>query len=154
MNNEALNDQGQELEQEVAPYQDWAPMWLRGMMAFTAGCFLLDVGLRLLHIRIEWFIGMDTFSFSWVLAMFPLPVLAGVVIGLIYGFGGKYLAHFPPVIGIELVVLRKYVPPATTRWRASSAMAFVGIFPDPAHGVLCPWRCLRRGVPSSLKGMG
>ncbi|WP_167631799.1 hypothetical protein [Mariprofundus ferrooxydans] len=94
MKNEAEDDQGQ----NVAPYRDWAPTWLRGLIAFTAGCLLLDMGLRSLDVRIEWFIGLDTFSFSWVLAMIPLPVLVGVVVGLIYGFGGKYLAHFPPVL--------------------------------------------------------
>jgi len=103
-------------------YSYWGPSWLRGMMAFSAGCLLLDISLRALEVRIEWFAGMQTFSMAWVFAMIPLPMLVGVVIGLIYGFGGKYLAHFPPV--------------AVLGWSYYESMSHLPL-PDGIH--LIPW---------------
>jgi len=76
----------------------WGPKWLRGLMAFMVGCLIIETGLQLLEVRIEWFSGLATFSLAWVVAMLVLPITAGVVVGFIYGFGGKYLAHFPPVL--------------------------------------------------------
>jgi len=75
----------------------WGPSWLRFFMAFSIGVLLIDTGLNLLDIRIEWFMGISTFTFAWVMAMFLVPFVAGMAVGGIYGFGGKYLAHFPPV---------------------------------------------------------
>jgi len=75
----------------------WAPVWVRGLVAFIIGSLLMQGGFQLLGVRLELFFGLDTFSFNWVVAMTVLPVAAGVVIGMIYGFGGKYLAHFPPL---------------------------------------------------------
>ena len=75
----------------------WAPKWLRGLVAFFTGCMLIDMGLSVLGIRIEWYTGLDTFSGAWIAAMFVVPITVGVIIGIVYGFGGKYLAHFPPV---------------------------------------------------------
>jgi len=76
----------------------WGPVWLRGITAFVVGTVLLQAGFNLLGVRLEFFAGLQTFSLSWIISMSLLPVLTGMVIGMIYGFGGKYLAHFPPAL--------------------------------------------------------
>jgi hypothetical protein len=54
---------------------------------------------RLLGVRIEAFSGgVDYFSPMWVLDMFLVPFLAGSVVSLIYGAGGKWLSYLPPLI--------------------------------------------------------
>jgi len=76
----------------------WGPYWLRGIAAFLAGVVLYEASMRLLDVHLEYFNGLASFNMAWVLAMSVVPVGVGVAIGMIYGFGGKYLAHFPPAI--------------------------------------------------------
>lgn len=54
---------------------------------------------RILGIKIEAFSGnvLQYFSPLWVLDMFLVPFLAGVLVSAIYGFGGKWLSYFPPL---------------------------------------------------------
>lgn len=74
----------------------WAPYWMRGILAFVAGVFLYEAGMLALGVHLEYFMGLAGFNFAWIFSMSVFPVVVGIVIGLIYGFGGKYLAHFPP----------------------------------------------------------
>jgi len=76
----------------------WAPRWQRGLLAFFAGAAVLETGLVLLDLHIEWYAGLATYNWRFVLGMSLLPTLAGFVVGIIYGYGGKYLAHFPPLV--------------------------------------------------------
>jgi len=76
----------------------WGPKWMRFAFAFPVGCLIMQTGISLLGVRLEWFYGMETFSPSWVFSMSLLPFLTGIAVGVIYGFGGKYLAHFPPAL--------------------------------------------------------
>jgi hypothetical protein len=76
----------------------WAPYWLRGVLAFAVGVVLYEVGMLLLGVHLEYFEGLAGFNMAWIIAMSALPVAVGIAIGMIYGFGGKYLAHFPPAI--------------------------------------------------------
>jgi len=76
----------------------WAPYWVRGLLAFIAGVTVYAGSMMLLDVHLEYFSGLSGFNFSWILGMSVVPVAAGVVIGLIYGFGAKYLAHFPPAL--------------------------------------------------------
>jgi len=76
----------------------WGPKWMRFAVAFPAGCIVLQLGLSLLGVRLELFFGMQTFSLAWVFCMSLLPMIAGLAVGAIYGYGGKYLAHFPPIL--------------------------------------------------------
>jgi len=78
------------------PQQQWGPTWLRAAMAFAVGGALFQTGFDLLDVHLEWFTGINNYNGPWVVAMTILPVGTGVVIGMIYGFGGKYLAHLPP----------------------------------------------------------
>ncbi|MDX8405037.1 MAG: hypothetical protein R8K50_02690 [Mariprofundus sp.] len=93
-------DSSKQLNVEAAmdvKHVQWAPVWLRGLTAFFVGGAIMQTGLSLLDVHLEWFLGLETFNFRWILAMTVLPVGTGVIIGMIYGFGGKYLAHFPPL---------------------------------------------------------
>jgi len=76
----------------------WGPYWMRGVAAFVAGAALYEACMQLLGVQLEYFAGLATFNLAWIVAMSVVPVGVGVVIGMIYGFGGKYLAHFPPAI--------------------------------------------------------
>jgi len=78
--------------------QPWAPKWQRFLVAFFAAGFLFDVGHKILGVRVELFWGIAGYDLAWVTAMFLLPFITGVAIGLIYGWGGKLLAHFPPLV--------------------------------------------------------
>lgn len=69
-----------------------------GLAALLAGCALNFFGDRLLGVQIEIFQGLDTFSFAWMLDMFALPFVVGVVVAVIFGMGGKWLCYFPPLI--------------------------------------------------------
>jgi len=104
---------------EILP--QWGAPWLRAMAAFAVGGAVLQTGLTILGVHLEWFLGLATFNGSWVLAMTILPVGAGVLIGVIYGYGGKYLAHFPPLT----VLLLSYYQSVHT--------------PLPADVELLPW---------------
>ncbi|MDQ6972829.1 MAG: hypothetical protein Q9M30_09275 [Mariprofundaceae bacterium] len=75
----------------------WAPSWMRGAMAFVIGIALYKGSMSLLDVHLEYFAGLASFNMAWLIGMSVVPVGVGIVIGMIYGFGGKYLAHFPPV---------------------------------------------------------
>ncbi|RMD79118.1 MAG: hypothetical protein D6809_04375 [Gammaproteobacteria bacterium] len=76
-----------------------ANKWLRGTLAIAAGCAVNYLGDRLLGVRMElWWGLIHTFTIPWVLDVFLVPFLAGTVVGLIYGLGGKWLCYFPPLI--------------------------------------------------------
>ncbi len=75
----------------------WAPAWQRGILAFAVGGVMMQTGFDVLGVHLEWFSGISSFNGAWILAMTVLPVGAGIAIGMIYGYGGKYLAHLPPL---------------------------------------------------------
>jgi len=99
----------------------WAPYWVRGLVALAIGALIYKVFFLLLGVHLEYFAGLASFNMSWILSMSVLPVGVGIVIGLIYGFGAKYLAHFPPAI----VMLWDY--------------QHVSYADMPAGGHLLPW---------------
>ena len=54
---------------------------------------------RILAVRIEVFTGgIGYFSPSWVVDMFLVPFVTGVLVAVIYGFGGKWLSYVPCLI--------------------------------------------------------
>ncbi len=69
-----------------------------GALAIMVGCLVQYLGNRLIGVRIELYYGLDTFNFLWFLQLFILPFIVGIVVSYIFGFGGKWLAHFPPLI--------------------------------------------------------
>lgn len=67
-------------------------------VAVLVGAVIVYAGDRLLGVRLELFYGVATFTPYWVLALFFVPFVAGIAVSLIYGLGGKILAHFSPLI--------------------------------------------------------
>ena len=74
------------------------PRYKLGMVALLAGMILNYLGDRLLGVRIELFSGLSTFSFAWILDVFFVPFLVGLLVSRIFGLGGKWLCYFPPLI--------------------------------------------------------
>jgi hypothetical protein len=72
--------------------------FITGIAALLIGCALNHFGDRLLGVQIELFRGLDTFSFMWILDMFALPFVVGLVVAVIFGMGGKWLCYFPPLM--------------------------------------------------------
>ena len=70
----------------------------RGLAAVLIGMALNHFGDRLLGVRIELFSGLSTFSFAWLLDVFFVPFVVGLVVSRIFGLGGKWLCYFPPLI--------------------------------------------------------
>lgn len=70
----------------------------KGLAAILVGCAVNHFGDRLLGVKIELFYGIQTFSFMWMLDMFVLPFIVGVLVAVMFGLGGKWLCYFPPLI--------------------------------------------------------
>jgi len=62
------------------------------------GMSLNHFGDRLLGVKLELFSGLATFSFAWILDVFFVPFIVGLVVAWIFGMGGKWLCYFPPLI--------------------------------------------------------
>jgi len=70
---------------------------LWGTFALAVGSAIVYFGDRLLNVSLEIYFGISTFSPIWVLDLIFVPLVAGYVVSLIYGLGGKMLAHFAPL---------------------------------------------------------
>jgi hypothetical protein len=71
---------------------------LLGAATVMIGSGLNYFGDRLLGVTMELFHGLSTFSFPWVLDVFLVPFIVGLIVSLIFGRGGKWLCYFPPLI--------------------------------------------------------
>ncbi len=71
-------------------------MW--GLFAVLVGAGVNLAGDRLMGVSLELFYGVQTFSPMWVVTLFFVPFVAGMVVSLIFGLGGKILAYFSPII--------------------------------------------------------
>jgi hypothetical protein len=71
--------------------------YLTGLVAIIIGMSLNHLGDRLLGVKMELYWGLSTFSFAWMLDVFFVPFLVGIVVSWIYGLGGKWLCYFPPL---------------------------------------------------------
>lgn len=72
--------------------------YFNGIAAVLMAMALNHFGDRLLDVNIEVFTGLGYFSPKWVLDVFFVPFLAGIIVSVIYGMGGKWLCYFPPMI--------------------------------------------------------
>jgi hypothetical protein len=73
-------------------------LYIRGFVAVVAGMTFNFVGDWLLGAHIETFKGISTFTVSWMLDIFLVPFIAGVIVAKIYGRkNGKWLACIPPL---------------------------------------------------------
>lgn len=71
---------------------------LSGLLALFLGMLLNFIGDRVLNVRIELFSGLSTFSFAWVLDVFFVPFMVGLLVAWIFGRGAKWLSYLPPLI--------------------------------------------------------
>jgi len=71
---------------------------LKILAAVGIGCAMIYFGGRVLNVRLELFWGLSTYSLAWIVVLFILPFVTGIIIGWMYGPGGKIVAHFPPLI--------------------------------------------------------
>ena len=78
---------------------------IMGTVAIGAGVVVNYLGDRLMNylspppgMRLELFWGVSTFNPMWILALFLVPFIAGIVVSLVYGLGGKMLCYFVPII--------------------------------------------------------
>jgi hypothetical protein len=72
--------------------------YLTGLFALLTGIIVNYFGDRLLGVKMELFSGLSTFSFAWILDVFVLPLLVGLLMAWIFGMGAKWLCYFPPLI--------------------------------------------------------
>lgn len=81
-----------------------------GSLAIGAGVLVNYFGDKLLGVRLELFWGVGTFRPIWVLDLFVVPFIAGAVVSLVYGLGGKLLCYFVPIIvrGISYIQMMNY----------------------------------------------
>lgn len=98
------------------------PRYMQGLFAaLMIGCALNYFGDRMLGVKIEIFYGLATFSFAWVLDVFFVPFVVGLVVAWIFGRGAYWLSYFPPLIV-----------------RVISYMQLYYAAEMPAHGTLIP----------------
>lgn len=71
-------------------------MW--ATVATVVGVAIILGGDKLLGVQLEVFSGMQTFDVLWILDLIVVPLIAGFVVSLIYGLGGKMVAHLPALI--------------------------------------------------------
>lgn len=72
--------------------------WFYGSLAVGAGALVNCLGDLLLGVRLEYFYGVYTFSPLWIVDLFLVPFIAGIVVSLIFGLGGKLLCYLSPII--------------------------------------------------------
>ena len=71
----------------------------RGIAALAAGTAFILLGDWLTGGHIETFRGIATFTFPWMLDIFLVPFVSGLIVARIYRTrGGKYLACLPPLL--------------------------------------------------------
>ena len=115
-----------------------------GAIALSAGSAVIYFGDRLLNVSLEVFFGIATFSPIWILDLIFVPLVAGFVVSLIYGLGGKMLAHFAPLIvrvhaylaidpslfpdGVELLPLGYWILIVIVSMEAAAAGGLIGEF--------------------------
>jgi hypothetical protein len=81
-----------------APAKKAESRFVLGMAAVMMAAALNHFGDRLLGVTIELFTGIDYFSPLWIVDVFLVPFMAGLLVSVIYGMGGKWLCYFPPMI--------------------------------------------------------
>ncbi len=72
--------------------------YIKGFTAVLVGMALICLCDRLLNVRIETFSGIATFTFAWMLDVFIVPFVVGLVVAWIFGKHAKWLACLPPLL--------------------------------------------------------
>jgi hypothetical protein len=82
----------------IAPPPPSRTRLAKGAVALLMGSALNHFGDRLLGVKIELFRGLQGFDGPWILDVFGVPFLVGILVAVIFGLGGKWLCYFPPLI--------------------------------------------------------
>lgn len=69
-----------------------------GCVAIAIGVVFNALGNHWTGVHLEFFGGIRAFDYDWAITLFLVPFVAGIPVALLYGFGGKLLAMFPPLI--------------------------------------------------------
>ena len=72
--------------------------YAKGVAALLIGCALNHLGDRVLGVKVELYYGLSTFSFGWIVDVFFVPFVVGIVVAWVFGFGARWLSYFPPLI--------------------------------------------------------
>ena len=81
----------------------------RGTLGVFLGIALNAFGDWVLGVRIEVFKGMATFTFPWMVDVFLVPFLSGMLVGKVYAKrGGKWLACIPPLVVRSISYFKLY----------------------------------------------
>jgi len=115
-----------------------------GFFALLVGSAIVYFGDRLLNVSLEVYFGISTFSPVWVLDLIFVPLVAGFFVSLIYGLGGKMLAHFAPLFvrlfgyysidtalfpsGVELLPIGYWILIVIVSMEAAAAGGLIGEF--------------------------
>jgi len=70
---------------------------VNGAVAVLAGMALNFLGDWALGVKIEVFQGIYTFTFPWMLDVFLVPFMVGLLVAKIFGKHAKWLACLPPL---------------------------------------------------------
>ena len=72
--------------------------WMPFFVTLVIGCLVNYLGDWVFGIRIELFYGLQTFNFIWFIQIFIWPLVVGLVVSMVYGLGGKWIALLVPLI--------------------------------------------------------
>lgn len=82
---------------------------MTGIFAVALGMALNFLGDWALAVRIEIFKGIATFTFPWMVDIFLVPFIVGLVVAWIFGKHAKWLACLPPLFVRGLSYLYLYL---------------------------------------------
>lgn len=87
--------------------------YLRGAVALLIGCLLNYYGDKMLGVDVELYRGIAGFGGLWAVDVFILPFFVGLVVAVIFGYGGKWLSYLPPLIvrGISYYQFQNHLLP-------------------------------------------
>ncbi|NDU85748.1 MAG: hypothetical protein G3H99_03945 [Ferrovum sp.] len=71
---------------------------IAGTVAVMVGIALNMVGDWVLGVRIEVFRGIATFTLPWIVDVFLVPFMVGLLVAKIFGKHAKWLACVPPIV--------------------------------------------------------
>lgn len=71
---------------------------LMAVLAIGVGVAVNFALERWAGVDLHFFSGMDSFTYDWAFTLFVIPFIAGFPVALVYGFGGKLMALFVPLI--------------------------------------------------------
>lgn len=84
--------------------------YLKYAVAIVAAMAVIFAGDWLLGVKIEVFSGMATFTFSWMLDVFLVPFISGLVVSaIVRSRMGKWLSFLPPFFARSLSYLYMYL---------------------------------------------